>query len=382
MKKYKKITTLIISLITINSFCCSVSAFKYINRDRDKFYDEDNKVKRKNIKTKSVKEQKGFTYSMSVKRPENAPGNYIDFFNKCFMYIFSKKTPYKEKEGINMNSFFRNCNYRYNDESFYSNQYVFNNSKKSLEDLKNFYKNNMADREFSKYFNEYDFGNKKYSYGDYNNNKTIFSEDEYKKFLNSYCNRLFERFKAFSYLLRRKYERRELDKLKKILELHYKDTSHSEDVLSFMNQSKNMRKLIKTMLEIVKHKQQKKQNRLLDKKRKKDKDYEDELFSDFSDDLYYNRYNSYDFFNDDYYLNKDEDEDDFNYKLKHVDNYSFKECLDTYYRLGIKDIQNLKSITFDKFKESVKSVDFKNNTESIVRKIEEVSGTVETLERN
>lgn len=391
MREYKKVATLFVSFLILSSFCCSVDAFKYTNKYKNKIYDEENRIKRNNIKTKSIKEQEGFVYSMSVKRPKNAPGNFVDFFNKCFMFMLRKKTPYKEQEGINIESFFRNCNYEYNNDSYSLEQFVFNNNKNKIKKLKNFYKNSMADKDFSKYFNEYNFGDSKYIYGYKDDkDKIILDKDEYERFLKKYCDRLFERFRDFSFLLKQIYEKKNLDRLEKELKLYYEDTSHSEDVLSFMNQSEEMKEIIKAMLKIIRRKKEEKTKIKSLKKKMEiedDGDYEynsHSLFNNYYDDDYFHshKYNSDSIYRRIFGKDDDYDFEDFNYSLKNISKYGFKRCLDIYYGFGIKNIRNLKKIGFEDFKESVRSVDFKNNIEKIVRKTEEVSGTIETLEKN
>ncbi len=374
MRKYKKIITLFISLLTMSGICFNVSAFKYTNKDKEEFYEKEDNLKRKNIKTNSIKKQKGFVYSMNVRRPKNAPGNFIDVFNKCFMYILGKNTSYKEKENIKVSQFFKNCDYKYDNSSYNSKQYVFSD-KENLKYLREFYKENMADRNFNKFCDDYNFINYKNS----DNNKTFLTNNEYENFLNSYCNRLWKKFRRYLNLLKKAYEKNDLDKLEKVLNLYYKDTSHSEDVLSFMNQSKHMKILIERMLKIVEYKQNEDEESLNKKTGRNDDNFFDisSFYYDDDDDEFFGYGETFKKDYDDY-----DDYDDFDYNLKHIGKNNFKKCLEIYYRIGSKDIRNLRKVSFDDFKKSVRSVDFEREIKFVTRKIKEVSGTIETLEKN
>lgn len=362
MKKLKIIfTTILLNLLFSSAICYNVNALmnidygNYSYNNYENCCDKEDNLKRENIETKSSEIHKGFIFKTYFKIPKDAPTNFVDIINKSLKNMAINNIPDEYTKGSNVGLLFKIFDLKMNGNKCNSNSYVLAKSKKELNRMVKLYRKGISGNIYDKYYF----------------NKLPMSKDEYEEYINKYSKRLFKKLRNFVMLLKNLYEEEKKERLKKILNMHYKDMAHSENVLSYMNQSKVMKKLIKVMLDCLEYDNKKIKN----KKKKNIIDYDDDLLLKEKEE-----YDDLDELDDD--DSDDEIEEYFNFSDKKLyDRNSFKKFLRNYYRAGVNNIKKLKKISYDEYRDSMTSVIFKKELKPVTRKIEKISGYIETIEK-
>ena len=355
MKKCKmNFINILLSILFLSTVCYNVNALtnidfgNYSTNKNYEDYDDEDSLKRENIKTETSEIYKGFMFTTYFEIPKNAPANFVDIINKSLRNMAVNNIPDKYIKENNVGLLFKIFDLEMKENKCYSNSYVLAKSEKKRNKMIKLYREGMS--------------------GDIND-KSYFSvlpmnEEEYKEYIKEYIRCTYKKLKNFVKLLENLYEKKEKEKLKKILKLHYKDMAHSENVLSYMNQSKDMKKLIGKMLDCLGHENNKKT---------KNKKKNDLFLKEDYDDL-----DELDIDNDD----DDEIEEDFDFDVKKFNReYYFEKCLKTYYKIGIKNIKKLKKIDYDEYRRCMSSVVFKKKLKPVTRKKKKISGYIETIEK-
>ena len=359
MKKIKVFMFILLNISILNVFANNVFAFNYNGYFGEKNKKEE-KMKRTTISEKDKKVEKGFTFTVYVKKESGSTVCLLDEVIKHVKLFI--KNYLKEEDPFYLNKLFQNYKI-YTDSSALNYKikfYVFGNEKDSneiLNKLRKIFKKELSEKRLVDLLNK---------------EKDFIDKDRYIEYNRKYFRCLRSRLIDFFKTVKNFSKKKNVKELWRIFNVLSNDTAHSANLLSVLTQDKKVREIIKNIKKVLNkigsfdEDDKDKEKSKKEKKYKFFGQYDEDDFEEFDDEDYYDKDKYFD--DEDYY---DEcDNDDFEKYM----NKLYKRC-----KFLLNMIKQKKYRLYDIFIEMLESFEFGEKIYSVKRETTKIEGVIEKI---